>query len=84
MKNPYENLGELLADPHSPKQKVGTTIINGRTAYKVTIGGFGQNYGIMFENDQGVFEFDFVNINDESKLTQELETIIDSIKFKEV
>jgi len=76
----YINLVDYFTDTNTPKQKIGQLNIDGQKAYEVTIGGYGLNYGIMFENN-GIFELSFERIWDKSKLSEIENEVIFSIKF---
>lgn len=80
-KDSYASLEELLNDKNGPKQLIGKTTINDREAFEVSIGGFAISYGIMFETNKGIYEFNFINTYEKNDLTNEFQTIIDSVKI---
>jgi hypothetical protein len=80
-KTNYKNLKDFLAKNIQGTGKVGEKTVNGQTIYEVSIGGIGESYGVMLEKPDGsVFEFNFINIWDKSKVSKEIELIVNSIK----
>ena len=62
------------------KQKIGNISLNNKEAHEVIIGGHGQNYGVMIEND-GIYELSFLRTYDKSKLTAIENQILSTFKF---
>lgn len=78
----YTNLKSMLTEQYSPNKLIKETTINGVKAYEVQLEGLGTCFGIMFEREDGIYGFNFININDKTMLTKEAKQIIDSIQFK--
>lgn len=81
LKESYKDLNDYISDDAALKNKIGESTINGIVVYEVLIGGSSQSYGVMFEANSKVFEFNFVNIYDKASLTEEARAIISSIQL---
>jgi len=80
----YSGLEDYLNDTQNAqrvKQETGVINLNGQKAYEITIGGFGQNYGVILERDGVIYELSFPTINDKQSVTAEANTIVESLKF---
>ncbi len=80
----YTSLADMLSDHRGFKQSTGMTILGGGPAFDVTVGGIGQNYSIMVQRPDGIFELDFITANDKSSLTEVEQHIISSFRFKQL
>jgi len=76
----YQDLADYFTDVNSPKKKVGETVIDGLQAYEVTIGGAGQNYGMIIEHN-GIYEISFERVWDKLQLGSIEKEILTTIKF---
>ena len=79
----YKDLEDYLTDSMSLKKKVSQTIVDGKTAYYVNVGGYGSHLAIMLENN-GVYELDFNSTDPsagETSATGSEATILSTFKF---
>lgn len=70
----YENLEDFFTDDNSTIIKEAEIELSGIKAYEVTVGGYGANYGIMFEHNNGIYriEFPFVQNPPEETIKKKL------------
>ena len=80
-------LNEYISSLSAMKKKIGEINVDGRIAYEVLSGGFGQNSAIMLggtRESPGVWEFAFPRTWDKEQLTDEDRRIISTIRFIEL
>jgi hypothetical protein len=78
----YDNLDDYLNSPEYGYKKALRTIKKtGYDMHYVTIGGYGESYGVMFETSQGVYELNFASTTSEQSATQQINQIINTIKI---
>lgn len=79
----YVNLEDYFNSAYHMKikQKIGERTINSQKAYEVSIGGFGQTYGVMFERGEGIYQVEFLGNWQKTSLTEEENQILESFKF---
>lgn len=81
-KRTYANLADYLNSPEFGYKKALNTISkDGYVMYYVTIGGYGESYGVMFETNKGVYEFNFASTSSEQNATVQINQVINTIKL---
>jgi hypothetical protein len=80
-KRAYTNLVDFLDDSHTPKEKIGEITINGVQGYEVINPGIGSQYALLFERPDGIYQIEFSDVADKTKLTNKDIKIIDSFTF---
>ena len=76
----YTSLTDYFTDKNAFKQKIGSITVAGQSAYEVSIGGAGANYGVMIEYN-GVYELSFETAWDKSKLGSTEKQILSTFQF---
>lgn len=83
-KRVYSDMADYITSPEFGYKK-SLRIVNseGYDVHFVTIGGQGEKYGVMVENNLGIYEFNFASTLDEKSATPEIKKIIQSIKISQ-
>lgn len=76
----YTDLADYFTDKNAVKHKTGEITVNGQTAYEVSIGGAGLNYGVMIEHN-GIYQLSFETTWDKSKFSSIGSQILSTFQF---
>jgi hypothetical protein len=80
----YSDMSDYITSPEFGYKK-SLRIVNseGYDVHFVTIGGQGESYGVMVQNNKGIYEFNFASTLDEKSAAPEIKKIVQSIKISQ-